>query len=202
MTANHIMIDCETLGTTPGSAILSIGAVRFDPHAPDDPRQGLDPGFLGQPYPTASTFYARIDRASCAALGLTEDKDTLAWWARQTPEARHEAFDAFPRRHIPEVLGELAEWITFHPHPFVRDTYVWSHGASFDIVLLEAAYRRMGYVAPWRFWNIRDTRTLYDLADIRPERDARTHHHALHDAAAQAEAVVRAYVKLGPPRRD
>ncbi len=31
--ANHIMIDLETIGTRPGSAILTIGAVRFDPAA-------------------------------------------------------------------------------------------------------------------------------------------------------------------------
>jgi len=31
MKANHVMIDLETMGLLPGSAIVSIGAVVFDP---------------------------------------------------------------------------------------------------------------------------------------------------------------------------
>ena len=29
--ATHAMIDIETLGTEPGSVVLSVGAVKFDP---------------------------------------------------------------------------------------------------------------------------------------------------------------------------
>jgi len=31
MKANHVMIDLETMGITPDSAVVSIGAVVFDP---------------------------------------------------------------------------------------------------------------------------------------------------------------------------
>ena len=31
----HLMIDLETLATSPNAAILTIGACRFDPHATD-----------------------------------------------------------------------------------------------------------------------------------------------------------------------
>lgn len=180
--ANHIMIDLETIGTRPGSAILTIGAVRFDPTAADfiDPQDDIPLSL-----PTETAFYRRIDRESCTFLGLTEDWDTLSWWSRQTPEARREAFDADPRHDIAEVMAEFARWCG-------RDPFPWSHGASFDVVLCEAAFERLGIRAPWKFWNVRDTRTLYDFTGEKPIRD-RNHHHALHDAAAQAAAVQRAY---------
>lgn len=179
---NHIMIDLETIGTRPGSAILTIGAVRFDPAATDfvDPQDSIPLSL-----PTETAFYRRIDRDSCARLGLTEDADTLSWWSRQAPEARREAFDAAPRHDIAEVMAEFARWCG-------RDPFPWSHGASFDVVLCEAVFERLGIRAPWKFWNVRDTRTLYAFTGEKPIRD-RNHHHALCDAAAQASAVQRAY---------
>lgn len=177
--ANHIMIDLETVGTRPGSAILTIWAVRFDPAANGfDDRDPLN-------LPVESAFYRRIDRDSCARLGLTEDADTLSWWSRQAPKARREAFDADPRNDIADVMAEFARWCG-------RDPFPWSHGASFDVVLCEAAFERLGQRTPWKFWNVRDTRTLYAFTGINPARD-RNHHHALYDAAAQAAAVQRAY---------
>lgn len=181
--ANHIMIDLETIGTRPGSAILTIGAVRFDPVAADFINPQDDEILLS--LPTETAFYRRIERDSCARLGLTEDADTLSWWSRQAPEARCEAFDADPRHGIAEVMTEFAGWCG-------RDPFPWSHGASFDVVLCEAVFGRLGLRAPWKFWNVRDTRTIYAFTGIAPARD-RNHHHALSDAAAQASAVQRAY---------
>ena len=37
-----VMLDMETLGTAPGSAILTIGAVEFDPHGNSVPTYGKD----------------------------------------------------------------------------------------------------------------------------------------------------------------
>lgn len=177
-TTNHIMIDLETIGTRPGSAILTIGAVRFDPAT--NSLNGCDPLAL----PTETAFYRRIDRESCARLGLTEDAGTLSW-SRQALEARREAFDAAPRHDITEVMAEFARWCG-------RDPFPWSHGASFDVVLCEAVFERLDIRTPWKFWNVRDTRTLYAFTGEKPIRD-RNHHHALCDAAAQADAVQRAY---------
>ena len=72
---NHCMIDLETLGTQPGSIILSIGAVLFDPtKAPHE--------CLGE------EFYYVIGKPTCLAAGLTFSQDTLDWWKKQSPEAR------------------------------------------------------------------------------------------------------------------
>lgn len=167
-TMSDVMIDIETLGTTPGSAILSIGAVMF----------GMD-GLGAQ-------FYSPIQLTSCTDVGLTIDPSTVEWWMRQSDEARAAAFpaDAMP---LGAVLARFREWMLEQSakHP-------WCHGATFDVPLLDAAYRACGIPAPWDFWSVRDTRTLYDLAGVKVDRHGGTHHHALDDAINQAKAAVLA----------
>ena len=61
----NCMLDFETWGTAPGSALRSIGAVMFDPHS----------DVIGE------TFYANFDDASCIAVGLVQDAQTVKWWS-------------------------------------------------------------------------------------------------------------------------
>ena len=46
----------------------------------------------------------------------------------------------------------------------------------------------------WKFWEVRDTRTLFDLADVSVRIEGK--HNALTDAVAQAKAVQQSYAKL------
>lgn len=162
---DDVMIDIETLGTAPGAAILSIGAVLFGPAGLGD------------------TFYAPVLLQSCTAVGLTIDAATVGWWFTQSDEARAAAFrfDAAP---LADVLLAFSSW--FAARGVKRP---WCHGATFDVPLLDAAYKACGMTSPWEFRNVRDTRTLYDLAGIKVDRGVGTHHNALDDAAAQARAA-------------
>lgn len=162
------MIDIEALGTRPGAAILSIGAVMFGP------------GGLGE------TFYAPVLLASCGAVGLTMDPATVTWWMRQSGEASAAAFRDDAAR-LPQVLLTFSDWFKAQ-----CATHPWCHGATFDVPLLDAAYRACGLTAPWEFWNVRDTRTLYDLAGVKVDRATGTHHNALDDAINQAATAVQA----------
>lgn len=164
----HAMIDTETLGTKPGAALLSIGAVMFGPTG------------LGE------TFYAPVLLESCVGVGLTIDPATVMWWMRQGDEARAAAFcaDAAP---LWQVLSAFFDWFVAQ-----RAKHPWCHGATFDVPILEAAFKACDMAAPWEFWNVRDTRTLYDLAGVKVDRGAGTHHNALDDARNQAEAAVKA----------
>ena len=179
-----VMLDLETLGTAPGSIILAIGAVTFDAGASPDPQR-------------MERFYLRVDVDSCVRAGLTFEPGTLAWWLGQPDEARDEAFLRTPRKHINEALLACAGF--FRQTVAYADTArIWSHGAGYDVVLFEEALRRtrLGQ-PPWKFGNIRDTRTLYDLAGVRRDRTApEIPHHALHDAIAQAVDVQRAHAIL------
>lgn len=166
----HVMIDIETLGTRPGSIILSLGAQVFDPTSGD----------LGPAY------YANIDPESCRALGMTEDAATVKWWSEQSLAART-ALEA-DQQALPNVLAAFCKWWSN-----VDGEFVWGHGANFDVTLMEAAFDAAMVDAPWKFWNVRCCRTVLALANRRPDRGrADVAHNALHDAQAQARAVAAA----------
>lgn len=167
----HVMIDLETWGTKPGAMLRSIGAVTFDPNS----------GTLG------STFYANIADAGQEVIGLHKDPSTVEWWAEQSAEAQAALTEN--QQPLADVLVDFTQW-----WEDVRGVFVWGHGASFDPVLLEAAYAACGKKAPWSFWNVRCCRTVLALSNRRPARNADdVHHNALHDAQAQARAVAASF---------
>ena len=179
-----VMIDIETMGTRPGSAIVSIGAVAFDP--------------LGPPVDAVSntlpaTFYRAVSLESCLEFGLTVDADTIMWWLRQTEAPR--AAIRHDTHHIAAALHDLRRFIERHG----ARCRIWAHGASFDPVLLDHAYHAVGEPPPWEFRDVRDTRTIFDLAgiDLRQEPRYGVAHHALNDAVTQAMAVRKSYCILG-----
>jgi exodeoxyribonuclease VIII len=71
----------------------------------------------------------------------------------------------------------------------------WSHGATFDLVILENIYRQLNKPLPWNYWQLRDTRTLFDLGQD-PEMPQGSKHDALQDAIRQAVGVQNVYRKL------
>jgi len=167
------MIDLETMGRASGCAIVALGAVVFDPHV----------GLLG------GDFYETIDLQSCVDLGLEIDVSTIEWWFKQSEFARNALFTN--RKPILDTLGRFYTWMDDH-----SAEYVWGHGATFDISILEAAYLKAKRNVPWKYSNVRDTRTLFDIARVEMKRDIGTQHHALADARAQVECVLEAYKKL------
>lgn len=173
----HIMLDVETWGTRPGCAIRSIGAVVFDPSGR---------------VPEGQAFYANIYGETCTAAGLHIEAGTAEWWEDQSPEAKaHLKDDPLPLR---DALEQFQAFFMRN-----RGRYVWGHGASFDAPILGEAFRRLSLSEPWGFWNLRDTRTLYDVAGVSLRDIPRegTHHNALDDAKHQALVVQLAYKKLG-----
>ena len=164
-----IMIDLETLATTPNAAVLTIGAVRFDPFGED------------MKEPTADSFYVRVDLDSCDAIGLEVSPDTLDWWAKQDQSAQDEAFGTEGRIPVSDAMNQLYKFCWGAKR-------VWSHGAGFDVPICENIFRKLNKAVPWNFWQVRDTRTIYDLG-IESRRPEVLKHHALHDAYSQAVGV-------------
>lgn len=167
----HIMLDLETLGTTPGCAILSIGAVEFLP---------LQERVLG------CEFYKNISLKSNLEVGLKVEEGSFYWWLTQNEHARKAV--CINRFDLKVTLQSFINWCQ-------ADTFLWSHGASFDLAVLAAAYQAVGLDRPWIFRNERDTRTLLAQANMKmPSTD--NSHHALHDAKSQAETITQAMKKL------
>lgn len=182
MAQQHLMIDLETWGLYPGSAIRSIGAVAF--YMQDYTIDLFTP-----------SFYCNVDLDSCRALDMFVDPATEKWWSEQSPEART-AFDTPSPISIWSAFEQFNEWL---PKIFPDGTEeVWSHGASFDIPLLRDVERRIGKgKLHWNYRRERDTRTMLMLASVINmeetmkifEQQYGTSHNALHDAIKQAQQM-------------
>jgi hypothetical protein len=68
---------------------------------------------------------------------------------------------------------------------------VWGNGASFDCVILGNAYRAVGDEPPWKYFNERCYRTAKAMLPAVPFERIGTHHHALDDAASQAQHLIK-----------
>ena len=152
------MIDIEGLGTGPDAAILTIAAQSFDP---------FGTGHYDRHY------YARITLESQENRRIQDD--TLAWWATQ-PEAQAEAFADDNRIPLDQALDELYRLAWQHD-------YIWAQGPTYDINILEHAYKSYNKTQPWQFYRIRDSRTVLSLWPGRPVPP--TSHHALEDTRKQ-----------------
>lgn len=175
--ANDIMIDIESLDTSPNCVILTIGAVRFDP-------KGMGVVERLELRPTIDEQTEQFNRVI--------NEDTLRWWSEQSPEALDEAMgdrDRLPFKDCMEALYKFC-W---------NRRAVWSNGASFDIVAMESAWRNLGMRIPWPYYTVRDTRTLYEIAGVSlkdKKYGTSTTHKAVEDAEHQAIVVQDAYRKL------
>lgn len=172
----HIMLDIETLGTRSGCVVLSAAFVRFE-----------DEAFTSLNLSTEDQH----------ALGLETDPATLDWWRAQSQDVwRAVMCDPFP---LVSALIHFSDWLNWARAG--RDIWIWCHGAGFDAPLLQEVYRRSGIACPWSFRDVRDTRTLYDLAGIDPhEYRIEPAHIAVNDALGQTRAAVEALRRIAELR--
>ena len=171
-----VMIDIESLHTSLDCVILTIGAVLFDPKG-----QGIIDRI--EIRPTIEDQTDVYDRKI--------NEDTIAWWGKQSPEAIEEALGDHGRVSFQDAMTQL------HKFCWNRAKSPWSNGATFDIPVMENAWRQLGMVPPWNFWDIRDTRTLYDVTGVKLKDGGHvTSHKAVEDAERQAIVVQQGYMKL------
>ena len=108
------MLDLESLGTRPDCAILTLGAVKFDPFAPDA---------------FGDSLYLRIDVDEQLALGREVQQDTLTWWSNQAEDVREEALGEGNRVSLESMYRQLNKFT-------VGVENIWCQGPAFDIVIL------------------------------------------------------------------
>jgi DNA polymerase III epsilon subunit-like protein len=170
--AKHVSFDLETLGTTAGCIVLSIGAVVFDEKK------------------ILQEFEVHIDPVDSEKHGLTCQAGTAMWWLSQSEEARRTILDA-PQITLNDALDRLNA-----AFDWTQIENVWCNGAAFDFPILNAAFKAVGKTrGPWPFWQEMDLRTLLNLLS-KPQRTAvrvspTIAHSALADARAQAETIQR-----------
>lgn len=165
---SDVMLDLETLGTRPGSVILSIGAVEFDPRGNG----------------TGRTFYRNIDPESCKAVGLKVDPATVQWWTEQSQAAR-DAINA-NKIHIVNAVLDFGAWFVA-----IGAERVWANGSHFDCQIWAEATFASGDVVPWKYNAPRDMKTWCEALGFEHRMFKRTgvEHDALADATHQALTV-------------
>jgi len=169
MSNTHIMVDIETLGTSPRSVIFSVGAIKIK-----DAKIAGE--FLGNP-----SIESSLDS------GFKIEAKTLKWWMTQSDEARLQ---------FNQSTGSLRETLrdfTYWAGPS-KSLYLWGNGADFDNTHLAEAYKACKMDVPWNFWNSRCFRTLKGLfPDSKIPLKVGTKHHALNDALAQAHHLIQIF---------
>jgi hypothetical protein len=176
----HASIDLETLGTSADAPIVQIGVQLFD----------LERGYL---YPDGRH---QIDVQPYSMAGASAQ--TVAWWLEQTASARAACAHAINTgTTTSDALAQLAGILLR-----TGCEHVWGNGTTFDIAILEQAYRKDEGAPPWRYNQPRDMRTLVDAAatlrgfDKKSIEFAGVPHFASHDAAHQARVICAAWEAL------
>ena len=164
VSTTHVLVDIEALGRRPGSAVIELAAVAFSPET----------GALGQ------SFTARIE----PEIPFTAQLDTLEWHRKQGTWPRAEGEQGF---YLEDALQAFSDWCeTLGP----VESY-WSWGSTYDFPLLDPVFDHCAIVPPWKYYECRCARTVWQLAfpKVRPEKRP---HVALEDATAAARDLITA----------
>lgn len=146
---NHVMVDAETLGNVSTSVMASISLVRFNP-------------YTGQIF---ENLNLNIDISLGLHLGAEVSSDTILWWMEQTETARKSFTEGQVNPVDPiDATILIKEWIEKIEKEIDMDLILWSNGAGFDIPILANYYNLLGMDLPWRFYNVRDVRTIVEFA--------------------------------------
>lgn len=170
---NSIMLDLETLNTTPDAAVLSIGAVDIN---------NLN-----------NSFHGIIDMNDAVRYG-TVGASTVKFWMQEalsgSPAAKeivNEGHDAW------EVVQNFIIWVQTvqysNPHnlpPF----RIWCKYAAFDFPIITNLVDRMGCTLPWAYYEQYCATTIFkltpDVFDDEPNQ-----HSAVGDAINQARRLIK-----------
>lgn len=176
-----LMTDIETWGTGPDAVVRAVAMVAFKP-------------WTGEVVATMAWDWRRLVDEQIE-LGCTVDADTVRWWKNRCGGSLGDMLQGcgspFPvakPNSLDDALSQIESVIIDHDI-----SCFWSRGA-FDYPILSNLFGEMVIGECWKFWQLRDVRTLDDLAPkVKPDHP----HHPLSDCLAQVEQV-RAALALVP----
>lgn len=200
----EFMLDIETLGTTAGSPVVTIGAVLFDPFSCDSGEVLME-----------RALNIRIDVSDAIKYSTGVEGSTIRWWFEQKDEAIKALIgdDCVPMQEALTKLwrycherGAFVDKEFFHGLSSLPKTNrYWAKDPDFDMQLMRYYYEHPHFKAqmPWKFWECRSVRTVQDLAwpngsIDRPDFQVPgTAHDARWDAVTQAMTVQAGMHRLG-----
>ena len=178
----HVMLDLETMGTAMTSAIVSIGAVEFDPNS----------NRIG------TSFHEHILLNNSIRAGFTLSASTVLWWMNQSDDARSRVTRGqVGAATVVAALQGFSGWLDgLAPK---KDRVIWGNGAAFDNALLASAYEKTGLECPWEFWNDACYRTIKNRHPVIKLVREGVHHDACDDALSQAKHLqaINAFLTKG-----
>lgn len=170
------MIDMETLGTTPGAAIMQIAIVLFN----------IQTGAVSKKY----RFNKTLNSDHQIKNGFSTSDSTINWWKKENINLYNELRNS--KNNYLEVGRDLQSWYKSLPH--YQDIRLWGNSARFDIGILEGFYRKSigeGFVPFWSSWKERCVRTLFNI-DIEERYKIKfegTKHNAIDDVIHQIKVA-------------
>jgi hypothetical protein len=159
------MIDFETWGNTAGAVVVQIGAVYFDPKTGD----------LGK------ELKLWVNAEEEMRKGFRANADTLYWWFTQSKDAQDSAMGKPNDR-----VGCNMAWRSFNQF-LAQAESIWCH-ATFDGAILNTHLKYLGIRPTFKYWAIKDLRTLIEMAGI-DTRQYKTG--VLHDAVVDCKNQIR-----------
>ena len=168
MSPLSIILDCETLGTSPSSIITEIAAIAFHRNT----------------FHVVDCVELWPDILTQLAAGRTWTADTIAF--HQNKHSLPDYLNGTPLNEVAKTLSSFIHKI--NPHR------VWIQGTDFDRPLLESFYEGHGPL-PWDYWRTADTRTTWNLAFPDIKHDPRPHH-AMADCLCTLTDLRKCLVKL------
>jgi hypothetical protein len=167
----NFMIDIETLDTENTAAVISIGAVVFDP----DTAEVED-----------RVFHMNIDFEDALTHG-THSEGTIKFWERQPAEAQATLFEPAPVS-LEEALKGFSKYVKSWGTP--KPKFIWGNSPSFDVAILRHACKQTGQKFPFTPWVEMDVRTLKNLMpkELIPSKEG-VNHSAVDDCLWQCKIV-------------
>lgn len=172
----HVMVDLETMGKEPTAPIVAIGACSFNAVR------------------VVSLFYVPVSLASSAKAGAQIEPNTVMWWLGQSDKARAALTGGVD---LVQALRRFTDWCdNLSPEGVIG---MWGNGATFDNVILDAAYKAVDVPRPkgWTYKTDRCYRTVRAMFPGVPMEDVGVAHHARDDAEAQALHLLKINRKYG-----
>lgn len=170
------MIDIETLGSSPGCSIISIGAIPFEFDSIID---------------ESKWFLLTIDLQSCIDSGLTIENNTLAWWLNENPKLLTDILKDPHKTSIHDGICKLKRYINIHCNKLYSP---WSKGSAFDIPILNYAAKKCNVQLFNGLINERCARTYMSL-DSTIKVDNPYKHNPLSDCLTQIKTIQLIYDK-------
>lgn len=193
LTSLHLAIDTETLGVNDNAIITAIAVTPFRLIEKDVTYDQL----------VERTFFIKVNAKTQNKLyKRVAEKDTLAWWSKQSDVAKSHSYKALSTdAHPKAALIELNKFIKSTEYDW-HNSYIFERGMGFDTTKMQSLYNDCDVKMGFNFWRAREIRTINDLigdvsngkwesAEGRPADFIE--HHAKHDAALDAYRLIKLF---------